>query len=170
MNYMEIRKCDSGNGIGCRVSLFVSGCDIRCPNCFNKESWDFNAGKEFTRDTIDEIIEYMKPDYITGLSILGGDTISNVKRETWLTELVIAVKRAYPEKTIFVWTGYKYEDIIKNCCVKTFLKYIDMLRDGPYIEEEKNLNQYLQGSNNQRYIDVQESLKQNKVIDNYFGL
>lgn len=177
MNYMDLRPLDTKNGIGCRVSLFVSGCDKmpKCKNCFNQEAWSFNSGVKFTEETKNKILDYLNSPRIAGLSILGGDPISNViqqakEKNHVLIDLVQSVKFYHPEKTIFVWTGYKYEDIINNHWVKVFLTCIDMLRDGEYIEELKDLNQYLQGSSNQRYIDVQKSLKQGKVINNYFKL
>ena len=168
MKYMELRKLDSGNGIGCRVSLFVSGCDVHCPDCFNKEAWDFNAGKEFTKETVNEILDTLGSEHIAGLSILGGDPISNVIKQGKegnhiLIDLVQSVKYYYPEKSIFVWTGYKFEDIINDYWVNIFLDSVDMLRDGPFIEEQKNLNQYLQGSSNQRYIDVQHYMKTKEI-------
>lgn len=163
MNYMDIRPYDTKNGIGVRVSLFVSGCDVspHCKGCFNSEAWNFNAGKLFTQDTKDKILNYMDNPHISGCSILGGDPISNVRRDedNTLIDLVQSIKCLFPEKTIFVWTGFKFEDIIKEPKIKTFLYCVDMLRDGPYIEKKRNLMQYLEGSTNQRYIDVQYALK-----------
>lgn len=164
MNYMEIRPLDTTNGIGCRVSLFVSGCNVHCPGCFNKESWDFNAGKLFTKETKKEILTYLDNPHIAGLSILGGDPISNILNgDTELIDLVQSIKSNYPDKTIFVWTGHKWEDIINNNNVKAFLYCTNMLRDSPFIEDKKDMMQYLQGSSNQRSIDVQLSLKTGEI-------
>lgn len=171
MNYSGLFFDDTKNGTGNRTTLFVSGCDVRCKGCFNKQAWDFNAGEKFTEETKEKILDSLKKPYIKGLSILGGDPISNIKRgDITLIDLVQSVKTYFPEKTIFVWTGYKYEDIINDESVRMFLCCIDMLRDGEYIDELKDVTQYLEGSSNQRYIDVQESLAKNKVVDNYFKL
>ena len=171
MHYSGLFFDDTKNGTGNRTSLFVSGCDIHCPGCFNKQAWDFNAGKLFTNETKKEILDSLDKPYTKGLSILGGDPISNIKRrDMTLINLVQEAKTYYPNKTIFVWTGYKYEDIINDDLVKAFLHCIDMLRDGEFIQELKDVTQYLEGSSNQRYIDVQQSLLYGKVIDNYFKL
>lgn len=172
MNYSKLIKADDRNGTGYRTTLFVSGCDKipKCEGCFNKHAWDFNCGNPFTDNTKNEILNNLELPYIKGLSILGGDPISNVRKDRSLIDLVQSVKYYYPDKTIFVWTGFKYEDIIEEHWVKIFLYYVDMLRDGEYIEDLKDITQYLEGSKNQRYIDVQESLRLGKVVDNYFKL
>ena len=167
MNYMKIVEADTKSGIGYRVTIFVSGCSVHphCDKCFNKEAWSFHSGKPFTEDTKKEILYYLSKPYISGFSILGGDCISNVKKDDTLLDLVKTIKNIYPNKTIYAWTGFSYEQIINDekCC--KFLQYIDMLRDGRYIDSLRNINQYLEGSTNQRYIDVQSSLKQGKVIE-----
>lgn len=175
MNYSALYYDDAVNGTGYRTSLFVSGCDKspHCKECFNQVAWDFDCGKPFTDETKQEILDSLAKPHIKGLSILGGDPISNVIRQGKegnhiLIDLVQSVKYYYPEKTIFVWTGFKYEDIIHNHWVKVFLCYVDMLRDGEFIPELKDVTQYLEGSSNQRYIDVQQSLLQDKVVDDYF--
>ena len=174
MNYSKLILADDRNGTGYRTTLFVSGCDKspHCKNCFNKQAWDFNCGLPFTEETKHEILENLNKQYIKGLSILGGDPISVVRRDSTntLIDLVESVKYYYPDKTIFVWTGFTFENIVKDEKVKNFLYFVDMLRDGEYIEELKDVTQYLEGSSNQRYINVQESLKQEKTIDNYFKL
>ena len=163
MNYSKIFACDTNNGDGFRVSLFVSGCTIRCKNCHNRQAQDFNFGQKYTKKTENEIIKLMSKEYIRGFSLLGGEPFDNLKNKD-LLNLLIRIKKDFPNKTIYCWTGYKFEDLIKSKLSYEFLLHIDMLRDGEYIEELKNLNQYLGGSSNQRIIDVQESIKQNKVI------
>ena len=167
MNSMKIVEADTKSGIGYRVTIFVSGCSVHphCDKCFNKEAWSFHSGKSFTEDTKKEILYYLSKSYISGLSILGGDCISNVKKDDTLLDLVKTIKNIYPNKTIYAWTGFSYEQIIKDEKCYKFLQYIDMLRDGRYIDSLRNINQYLEGSTNQRYIDVQSSLKQGKVIE-----
>lgn len=166
MNYADLFFDDTVNGDGFRTSLFVSGCDKtpKCKSCWNKQAWNHSYGNKFTKETKDKILNSMKKPYTKGLSILGGEPMSNLDDGT-LIDLVKSIKKEYPTKTIYCWTGYKFENIINNPIAREFLNYIDMLRDGEYIEELKNLNQYLQGSSNQRYINVKESLKYQKVIE-----
>ena len=170
MNYSEIKRCDSANGPGARVSLFVSGCTHHCKGCFNQETWDFNSGKPFTEETIDYIIESLNRGYfIKGLTLLGGDPMekSNI---LGLLPLLRRVKKECPDKDIWCFTGYDFEkDILKYMIdewegVKEFISYIDILVDGEFIEEEKSLDLVFKGSSNQRTIKVQESLNQNKII------
>ena len=167
MNYANIYFDDYKNGNGYRTTLAVSGCDLNphCEKCFNPFAWDFNFGQPFTEKEKQIILESLEKPYITGISIIGGDPISNVKRDDVLLDLVKTIKTELNNKTIYVWTGYTYEEIIQNDKVKEFLKYIDMLRDGRYIPKLRDVNQYLQGSKNQRYINCKESLTQNKVIE-----
>lgn len=170
MNYANIYYDDSRNGKGYRTTLAVSGCDLNphCDKCFNSIAWDFNFGQPFTEKEKQNILNSLRKTYITGLSIIGGDPISNVKKDDTLFDLVKTIKTELKDKTIYVWTGYTYEEIIQNDKIKEFLKYIDMLRDGRYMYELRDINQYLQGSKNQRCIDVQESLKNNKVSEYNF--
>lgn len=158
--YAEIKKNDIANGTGVRVSIFLSGCTHHCKNCFNSELWDFNYGEEVTLDTINEIIESAKPDYISGITLLGGDPLcGDINRE--ISELIChTFKEVLPSKTIWLYTGYLYEDI-KDLPV---MKYVDVLVDGLFVEELKNLMLKFRGSENQRIIDVQQSRKEDKVI------
>ena len=114
MNYMKIVEADTKSGIGYRVTIFVSGCSVHphCDKCFNKEAWSFHSGKSFTEDTKKEILYYLSKPYISGFSILGGDCISNVKKDDTLLDLVKTIKNIYPNKTIYAWTGFSYEQII----------------------------------------------------------
>ena len=169
MNYAEIKYCDVANGPGVRTSLFVSGCSHHCPGCFNEFAWDFNYGKPFTQDTIDSIIESLKPDYIQGLTLLGGEPFE-YSNQKGLLPLVRQVREVLPQKDIWCFTGFLFDkDIIENMCKKwketnELLSYIDVLVDGRFVEELKNLNLKFKGSENQRTILVNESLKSGNVI------
>ena len=169
MNYAEIKYCDVANGPGVRTSLFVSGCSHHCPGCFNEIAWDFNYGKPFTQDTIDFIIESLKPDYIQGLTLLGGEPFE-YSNQKGLLPLVRQVREVLPQKDIWCFTGFLFDkDIIENMCKKwketnELLSYIDVLVDGRFVEELKNLNLKFKGSENQRTILVNESLKSGNVI------
>ena len=169
MNYAEIKYCDVANGPGVRTSLFVSGCSHHCPGCFNEIAWDFNYGKPFTQDTIDSIIESLKPDYIQGLTLLGGEPFE-YSNQKGLLPFVRQVREVLPQKDIWCFTGFLFDkDIIENMCKKwketnELLSYIDVLVDGRFVEELKNLNLKFKGSENQRTILVNESLKSGNVI------
>ena len=169
MNYAEIKYCDVANGPGVRTSLFVSGCSHHCPGCFNEIAWDFNYGKPFTQDTIDSIIESLKPDYIQGLTLLGGEPFE-YSNQKGLLPLLRQVRKVLPQKDIWCFTGFLFDkDIIENMCKKwketnELLSYIDVLVDGRFVEELKNLNLKFKGSENQRTILVNESLKSGNVI------
>ena len=158
MHYGRINKTDIANGVGVRVSLFVSGCRNRCKGCFNPETWDFNYGEKFTRKTVIEIDNALEPDYISGFSILGGDPFEP-ENITTVTMLCREMKKRYPNKTIWVYTGYLYEDI-KDLDI---MNYIDVLVDGRFIEELKDLSLRFRGSRNQRIIDVPTTRKAGKI-------
>ncbi len=159
MRYNQIREMDISNGPGVRVSIFMQGCHFHCKNCFNKETWDFEGGKEFTEDTIKKILQLSNKEYIKGLSILGGEPMhpNNIEGTTKLAK---AFKEEYPDKTIWVWSGYKFDKDLKD---KDVLKYIDVLVDGTYKEELHNPTLKWKGSSNQRVIDVQKSLGQGEI-------
>ena len=169
MNYADIKIADVANGLGVRVSLFVSGCNHHCKGCFNEEAWDFNYGKEFTNDTIDEIIKDLNNPYIAGLSLLGGEPLE-YENQKGILPLVKKVKQTYPEKNIWCYTGFTFDkDVIDGMCkkwedTKELLSYIDVIVDGKFEEDKKDLSLRFRGSSNQRIIDVQKSLKENKVI------
>ena len=169
MNYAEIKYCDVANGPGVRTSLFVSGCSHHCPGCFNEIAWDFNYGKPFTQDTIDSIIESLKPDYIQGLTLLGGEPFE-YSNQKGLLPLVRQVREVLPQKDIWCFTGFLFDkDIREDMCKRwketnELLSYIDVLVDGRFVEELKNLNLKFKGSENQRTILVNESLKSGNVI------
>ena len=160
MRYNLIRKMDIANGPGVRVSIFMQGCSFHCKNCFNQETWDFEGGKEFTDDTINKVLELCNKPEVKGLSILGGEPMHPTNIEG-TTKLAKAFKEKYPEKTIWTWTGFKYEDI-KD---KDVFNYIDVLIDGQYKDELHDPTLKWKGSSNQRVIDIKESKKQNKVCE-----
>ena len=159
MNYSKIIPLDIANGPGWRVSLFVSGCRRGCKGCFNQEAWDFNYGQEFTWDTLHEIERALKSKYIDGLSILGGDPFEP-ENQTWVETLCAYIKHNCPEKSVWVWTGYSWEDVREL----PVMKYIDVLVDGKFEESLKDLRLKWRGSSNQRVISVAESLKSGEVI------
>lgn len=159
MRYNKIRKMDISNGPGIRVSIFMQGCTFNCKNCFNKETHDFNGGKEFTHETIDKVIELAKPDYIVGLSILGGEPL-HPKNIEGTTKLAKKFKSVYPDKNIWVWSGFLFD---KNIINFEILNYIDVLVDGVYKDELHDFTLKYRGSSNQRVIDVKKSLKTNNV-------
>jgi anaerobic ribonucleoside-triphosphate reductase activating protein len=153
MKYSQIRSLDIANGPGCRVSIFVSGCEHRCKGCFNPETWSFDFGKEFTEDTLRGILELAKPDHISGLSILGGEPL-HPRNIAEVCRLARRFKEAYPEKDIWLWTGYQLEDIFENLVDSE----IDVVVDGKFVEELKDLRLKYRGSSNQRVIDLKETL------------
>ena len=159
MYYSKINHLDIANGPGWRVSLFVSGCRNRCPGCFNPEAWNFNYGKEFTWETLHEIERGLQSKYINGLSILGGDPFEPENQE-WVETLCAYIKHNIPDKSIWVWTGYSWEDM----CELPVMKYIDVLVDGRFEEDLKDLRLKYRGSSNQRVIDVAASLERGCAI------
>lgn len=159
MNYGNIKECDIADGPGVRVSLFVSGCRHHCKGCFNKETWDFGYGKPYTRETEDEIIRLLAPSYIQGLTLLGGEPFEPENQKE-LTGLLRRVRKTYPDKDIWCYTGYLYDvDLPEGGKVHTevtdeMLSYIDVLVDGEFIEEEKDVTLVFRGSRNQRIIEL----------------
>ena len=160
MRYNKIRKMDIADGPGVRVSIFMQGCTFNCKNCFNPETHDFNGGKEFTDDTIARVLELCENQNIEGLSILGGEPM-HPKNIDGTTKLAKEFKEKYPNKNIWVWTGFLFDKDLKD---KEVMKYIDVLVDGQYVDELHDPKLKWKGSSNQRVIDVQESLKQNEVV------
>lgn len=169
MNYGTIKKYDIANGQGVRISLFVSGCTNHCFNCFQPETWDFNYGKPYTKAAEKEILDFLKNDFCSGLSLLGGDPFE-LGNQRELVQLCKKVKTIYPNKNIWAWTGFILDqDLLaggKRHCEVTdeFLSYIDVLVDGPFIDEQKNISLAFRGSENQRVIDLQKSLQEKEVI------
>ena len=162
MNYATIKPFDVANGPGVRVSLFVSGCTHRCKGCFNEEAWDFSYGEEFTDSSLQRILEALKPSYIKGFSLLGGEPFEP-RNQKVLADVLEKIKEAYPEKDIWCYTGYIYEkDLLSGrLCDKNItekmLRNIDILVDGKFVEELKNLKLRFKGSENQRIIDLKKT-------------
>lgn len=168
MHYAAIKNCDIANGPGVRVSLFVSGCTHRCKGCFNEVAWDFDYGELFTDETVEQILQMLKPTYIRGLTILGGEPFEP-QNQAPVLELLRAIKETYPQKSIWAFSGYLFEQIIsgelgKRKITEEYLSYLDVLVDGPFVEAKKDLNLRFRGSTNQRLIDVPRSLAQGKII------
>lgn len=169
MNYADIKQYDIANGDGVRVSLFVSGCTHHCKGCFNREAWDFSYGKPFTEAEIDRIIEYLRPDYVKGLSLLGGEPMEPQNQEV-LLPLLRKVRDIFPQKDVWCYSGYLFDrDILGRMCresdvTREMIGYIDILVDGEFILERKNLKINFRGSDNQRIIDVKKSLAQGRVV------
>ena len=169
MNYAAIKTRDIANGPGVRVSLFVSGCTHHCKNCFNREAWDFDYGQPFTEETVDYIISQMRPGYVKGLTLLGGEPF-DPRNQSAVVELLRRVKKELPEKSIWAFSGYLFDrDILPGrlgdpAVTREYLSYLDVLVDGPFIEELKNLSLRFRGSENQRLIDVKKSLAAGEVV------
>ena len=184
MNYANIKYNDIANGEGVRTSLFVSGCSHHCKNCFNPETWNFDYGKKFTEETQNEIIKSCEPSYINGLTLLGGEPMEIVNQKG-LLDFVKKFKDTYPQKTIWCYSGFLIDDIMNydfpydqneflqpltnsarcHCEItKELLSHIDILVDGEFINDLKDITLRFKGSRNQRIIDVQKTLKENKII------
>lgn len=151
MNYCGIKKVDIANGTGIRVSLFVSGCRNHCPGCFQPETWDFDYGEPFTEKTEEELITALRPPWIRGLSILGGDPMEPENQKE-LLPFIRRVKETYPGKDIWLYTGYRLEQVWDS----PLLSYVDVVVDGPFVEKEKDAGLAFRGSRNQRIIDLKE--------------
>lgn len=162
MNYIKITKNDIANGPGVRCVLWVVGCDLRCKNCQNPSTWDFNSGKLFDRNAKEELFQALNKPYIQGLTISGGHPLALKNFDTVLN-LAKEVKSKFPTKDIWLYTGYTYEELYYRK-ISRILLYIDVLVDGPYIEEQRDITLKFRGSRNQRLIDVKETLKQGKII------
>ena len=146
--------------LGIRVSVFMQGCEFGCKNCFNKETWDFEGGKEFDSVALDNVLNLCKEKHIKGLSILGGEPMHPRNQEA-TTKLVKAFKEKFPEKTVWMWSGYEFDKTLKD---KEAMKYVDVLVDGRYVDELHNPKLRWKGSSNQRVIDVQSSLQHNGIV------
>lgn len=169
MNYATIKWFDISNGPGVRVSLYVSGCRNHCKNCFNPETWDFNYGEPFTEEIENKIIDGLKPDYIKGFTLLGGDPFEPENQKV-LAPFLEKLRKAYPDKSFWAFTGYDYErDLLTGKLgdvdtVMRMLNCLDVLVDGRFVEELKDLNLRFRGSSNQRIILLKPSLEEDKII------
>ena len=173
MNYAEINECSVADGDGCRVVLYCSGCNLNCKGCHNPQTWDFNYGKEFTEDTMRELIKALSKPYIKGLTLSGGHPLDE-KNLPVVNKIVEEVALLFPEKTIWVYSGYTWEEILKQdefyeerkinaISALDVLKNCDVLVDGTFIEEQVNLTLAYRGSDNQRIIDIKRSLEKGQV-------
>lgn len=168
MNYATIKDCDIANGPGVRVSLFVSGCTHHCKGCFNEVAWDFDYGTPFTQETVDKILAMLAPNYVKGITLLGGEPFEP-QNQPALVDLLTQIKAKYPTKSIWAFSGYLFENMLAGrvgdgeVCRK-FLSMVDVLVDGPFVESKKNLMLRFRGSENQRIIDVPASLAQNEIV------
>ena len=169
MHYAEIKTCDIANGPGIRVTLFVSGCTHRCQNCFNEETWDFQYGRPFTTETENQLIEALRPSYVRGLTLLGGEPLEH-SNQRGLLPFIRRLKRELPGKDIWCYTGYTFEtDVLERMCAEweeteELLSCFDVLVDGEFVQEKKNLGLRFRGSSNQRLIAVQASLKTGETV------
>lgn len=170
MNYATIKNCDIANGPGVRISLFVSGCTRHCKDCFNREAWDFHYGEPFTAEVMDHLLSLLSPAYIRGLTILGGEPMEP-QNQPGVLELVRRVRSQLPEKTIWCYTGYVLEkDLLSgrlcdlDAVTLPLLRNLDVLVDGPFVAEQKDLSLSFRGSRNQRLIDMPKTLEKGQVI------
>ena len=169
MNYATIKNCDIANGPGVRISLFVSGCTHRCKGCFNEVAWDFDYGQPFTQETIEEILNMLAPPHIAGITLLGGEPFEP-QNQPALLDLLRQIKLKMPEKSIWAFSGYLFEkDILAGRLgpkeiTQEFVSYLDVLVDGPFILEKKDLKLRFRGSSNQRLIDVKASLRSGTTV------
>ena len=169
MNYGEIKKYDIANGIGVRTSLFVSGCRHHCKGCFNPDTWSFEYGKTYTKETENDIVSSLAPYYISGLTVLGGEPFEPENQAT-IVGLLKRVKEEYPDKNIWVYSGYLFEELMGKIpsharCEVTdeMLSYIDILVDGEFVEAKKDISLHFRGSSNQRIIDVKKTLETGEI-------
>ena len=169
MNYGEIKKYDIANGIGVRTSLFVSGCRHHCKGCFNPETWNFEYGKTYTKETENDIVSSLAPYYISGLTVLGGEPFEPENQAT-IVGLLKRVKEEYPDKNIWVYSGYLFEELMGKIpsharCEVTdeMLSYIDILVDGEFVKAKKDISLHFRGSSNQRIIDVKKTLETGEI-------
>lgn len=181
MRYSQIRNLDISNGLGVGVSLFVQGCPFHCKNCFNSDTWDFNGGKEWTEKTKNKFMELIDRPYIKRVSFLGGECLADQNLDEVL-KLVQEIRISFPKKTIWLYTGFEWNSLMSKICQPTFpdekfehdrnihmkrqkiISNVDVLVDGEYIDEQKDLTLKFRGSKNQHVIDVKQSLAQNKIV------
>ena len=170
MNYGQVFYADTANGIGARISLFVSGCTHHCPGCFNEETWDFNFGDPFTREVEDDIIEHLRPSYIDGLSLLGGEPME-AQNQRALLPFLERLKQEVPHATVWIYSGYTFEELLdetnSRChteATRRILELADILVDGKFILAEKDVKLRFRGSRNQRILELKESLKENRPV------
>lgn len=168
MNYGAIKKCDIANGVGVRTVLFVSGCTHHCKGCFQPETWNFDYGERYTKETEDEIIESLRPDYVDGITLLGGEPFEP-ENQRELVKLLRRIKKELPQKTVWSFSGYTYEELTgdsRAVCEVTneMLSMLDVLVDGEFVEVKRNISLRFRGSENQRLIDMNKTRKEGKIV------
>lgn len=168
MNYGAIKKCDIANGVGVRTVLFVSGCTHHCKGCFQPETWNFDYGERYTKETEDEIIESLRPDYVDGITLLGGEPFEP-ENQRELVKLLRRIKKELPQKTVWSFSGYTYEELTgdsRAVCEVTneMLSMLDVLVDGEFVEAKRNISLRFRGSENQRLIDMNKTRKDGKIV------
>lgn len=163
MNYEKIDKCSVSNGSGVRAVLWISGCGIHCRNCHNQQTWDFDSGIPFTEETMQELLYDLSKPYIKGCTLSGGHPLDPLNAPEVL-KIVKRVKMVFPNKNIWIYSGYEWENIIKDETLREIMKYTDILVDGPYIDDLRDISLPFRGSSNQRIIDVQKSLVSNQIV------
>lgn len=175
MRYAQIRSLDISNGEGIGVSLFVQGCPFHCRNCFNPETWDFNGGEKWTEETKNKFLKLIDRPYIKRVSLLGGECLAEQNLNDVLS-LVQEIRISFPEKTIWLYTGYDFQEIFRgeSSCIskkglndfkrRQIIKLCDVIVDGEYIDEQRDITLKWRGSSNQRVIDIKQSLAQNKMV------
>ena len=168
MNYGAIKKCDIANGVGVRTVLFVSGCRHHCKGCFQPETWNFDYGERYTKETEDEIIESLRPDYVDGITLLGGEPFEP-ENQRELVKLLRRIKKELPQKTVWSFSGFTYEELTgdsRAVCEVTneMLSMLDVLVDGEFVEAKRNISLRFRGSENQRLIDMNKTRKEGKIV------
>jgi len=168
MNYGAIKKCDIANGVGVRTVLFVSGCTHHCKGCFQPETWNFDYGERYTKEIEDEIIESLRPDYVDGITLLGGEPFEP-ENQRELVKLLRRIKKELPQKTVWSFSGYTYEELTgdsRAVCEVTneMLSMLDVLVDGEFVEAKRNISLRFRGSENQRLIDMNQTRKEGKIV------
>ena len=168
MNYGAIKKCDIANGVGVRTVLFVSGCTHHCKRCYQPETWNFDYGERYTKETEDEIIESLRPDYVDGITLLGGEPFEP-ENQRELVKLLRRIKKELPQKTVWSFSGYTYEELTgdsRAVCEVTneMLSMLDVLVDGEFVEAKRNISLRFRGSENQRLIDMNKTRKEGKIV------
>ena len=168
MNYGAIKKCDIANGVGVRTVLFVSGCTHHCKGCFQPETWSFDYGERDTKETEDEIIESLRPDYVDGITLLGGEPFEP-ENQRELVKLLRRIKKELPQKTVWSFSGFTYEELTgdsRAVCEVTneMLSMLDVLVDGEFVEAKRNISLRFRGSENQRLIDMNQTRKEGKIV------
>lgn len=168
MNYGAIKKCDIANGVGVRTVLFVSGCTHHCKGCFQPETWNFDYGEKYTKQTEDEIIESLRPNYVDGITLLGGEPFEP-ENQRELVKLLRRIKKELPQKTVWSFSGYTYEELTgdsRAVCEVTneMLSMLDVLVDGEFVEAKRNISLRFRGSENQRLIDMNKTRKEGKIV------